>query len=144
MSKERVAEEYAKALANGDITMQRDLMHPDFVARYPQSGEVIRGRDNYLSMIANYPQGQPEGEVTSIKGEVHTTLVAPPLPMMTPTVTVYAGDDFILEGVATYPDGSIYNVVVIIRLQGHLVIEEVSYYAAPFDPPEWRRPYVDQ
>ena len=143
MSKEQIAERYAKALADRDLETQRDLMHPDIVARYPQSGEVIRGRDNYLTMLANYPQGLPGGEVTSVKGEPRTTVVSPYLPMMTPTVTVYGGDDFILEGIATYSDGSVFNVVVIIRLQGHQVIEEVSYFAAPFDPPEWRREYVE-
>jgi len=35
-------------------------------------------------------------------------------------VTVYGGDDCILEAVATRPDGSVVNVVVIIRLQGSL------------------------
>jgi hypothetical protein len=143
MSKDRVAEQYAKALADSNLEMQRDLMHPDIVARFPQSGEVIRGKDNYVRMLANYPEGLPGGEVVSIRGEGRAILVTPSFPMMAPTVTVYGGDDFILEGVATYPDGSVFYVVIIIRFQGHLVIEEVNYFAAPFDPPEWRRPYIE-
>lgn len=144
MNKAHIAERYAKALANRDLATQGELMHPDIVARYPQSGEIIRGRDNYLKMCANDPHGLPEGEVTSVKGDARTAVLSRSLPMMTSKVTVYGGDDFIIEGVATYADGSVYNAVVIIRLQGHLVIEEVSYFAAPFDPPEWRREYVEQ
>lgn len=143
MNKRGIAERYAKALEDRDLDMQRDLMHPDIVARYPQSGEVFRGRDNYMTMLANYPLGLPEGQVSSVKGEPRTAVLSPYLPMMSPTVTVYGGDDFILEAVATYPDASVYNVVVMIRLQGGQVIEETSYFAAPFDAPEWRRPYAE-
>jgi hypothetical protein len=60
-----------------------------------------------------------------------------------PTITVTdAGDDFIIEGVVRYPDGGIYNVVGIIELDGGRVARETWYFAAPFDPPAWRSPYI--
>ena len=117
-------------------------MHPDVVVRYPQSGETFKGRDNYLGMLANYP-GLPEGDVKSVKGDSTTGILNPTLPMMAPKIVVFGGDDYILEAVATYPDGGVYNVVVIIRLHGGLVFDETDYYAAPFEAPEWRRPYTD-
>ena len=33
----------------------RALLHPDFVARWPQSGECFRGPDNYLAVNREHP-----------------------------------------------------------------------------------------
>jgi SnoaL-like domain len=140
---QRICERYVDAMRERDLDSQYALMHPDVVATYPQSGEVFRGRDNYIEMLRNYPQGLPEGQVVSIKGESHTSVQYSPLPMTTPTITVYGGDDYVLEGVATYADGSVYNLVVLLHFQGGLVKEETSYFAAPFDAPAWRSPYTD-
>ncbi len=144
MEKHQVAERYAKALHDRDLVAIDGLLHTDIVARYPQSGEVFSGRDNYLRMLAEYPMGLPVGDVTSVKGESTTVVLPRTLPFGSPSVTVYGGDQFVIEGVATYPDGSVFNMVILIRLQGGLVIEETSYFAEPFEAPEWRRPFLDQ
>jgi len=137
-----ICERYVEAMKSRDIESQRALMHPDFVATYPQSGEVFHGRDNYIEMLRNYPEGLPQGEVVSIKGEPQTFVEYPTLPIMSPTVTVFGGDDFVLEGTVTYSDGSVYNIVILLHLEAGLVKEEISYYAAPFEAPAWRRPYT--
>ncbi len=65
------------------------------------------------------------------------------MPFPVPTVTIIgSGDTFVVESVLTYPDGSIHHGVSIVKVQDAKVIEEVAYFAAPFDPPDWRRPYV--
>ena len=47
------------------------------------------------------------------------------------------------EAVFEYPNGEKYNIAMIIKVRDDLVAEETTYFAAPFDAPEWRRPYVD-
>src|SRR5664279_2464806 len=32
------------------------FLHDDFVCEWPQSGEVIRGRDNFIAVNAHYPR----------------------------------------------------------------------------------------
>lgn len=49
MANRHVAERYATALANWDIESLRELVHPDIVVRYPQSGETFEGIDSYLA-----------------------------------------------------------------------------------------------
>jgi hypothetical protein len=137
-----IVEQYLKALEASDIAATRELQHPQIVARYPQSGETFRGRDNYMTMQENYP-GLPSAKTSVVFGERSTIVLPSSLPFAKPIVTVFGGDLFVVEGVATYPDGEIFNVVMILRLQGGKVIEETIYFAAPFDAPEWRRPYVD-
>jgi ketosteroid isomerase-like protein len=137
-----IVERYLSAYAVRDLAAARELQHPDIVARYPQSGETFRGRDNYMSMQESYP-GLPEAKASAVTGESNTIVLPSSLPFGKPTVTVFGGDQFVVEGVATYPNGEVFNVVMILRLQGGKVIEETTYFAAPFEAPEWRRPYVE-
>jgi ketosteroid isomerase-like protein len=137
-----VVDLYLKAIGSGDLDMVRELQHPDVVARYPQSGEVFRGRDKYMDMQAEYP-GLPHAEASNVIGQENVVLMPAFLPFGHPTVTLFGGDQFVVEGVATYPTGEVYNVVIILRLQNGKVIEETVYFAAPFDAPEWRRRYAD-
>ena len=68
--------------------------------------------------------------------------VSSPLPFGLPTVTLStATDTYTCKSVNTYPDGSVWHVVLILRIEGGRVVEETSYFGEPFDPPEWRAPY---
>ena len=143
MDNRRVAQQYAQAAQDQDLEVMGSLMDAEIVVRYPQSGEVIRGRDAYLKMLANYPTGLAFTEFASVKGTADTVVVPSPQPFLPPTVTVFGGDRLVIEGGATYPDGSFFHFISIIRLQGGRVVEETDYFAAPFDAPEWRREYVE-
>jgi hypothetical protein len=48
-----------------------------------------------------------------------------------------------LEAEATYPDGSVFTTVSIGEFREGKLAEETGYFAAPFDPPDWRRPFVE-
>lgn len=142
MDNRETVDRYVQAIAAGDWDGAGELYHPDVVGRYPQSGEVFTGRDNYLAMIRAYP-GLPDATAQTVSGEERTVILPSFLPFSKGSVTVFGGDRFVVEGNATYPDGDRYHVVVILRLQGGQVIEETTYFAAPFEPAEWRRAYVD-
>ena len=71
MGNRRVVERWVAALAADDLAAQRELLHPDFVGRYPQSGEVIRGPDNRMAIAENYPDRERVGwgiQVDAITG----------------------------------------------------------------------------
>ncbi len=142
MDNRDVVDLYLKAVGSGDLDAVREMQHPDIVGRYPQSGEVFRGRDKYMDMQVEYP-GLPHAEASNVIGQDNVVLMPAFLPFGHPTVTVFGGDRFVVEGVATYPNGEVYNMVLILRLQSGKVIEETVYFAAPFDAPEWRRQYAD-
>ena len=61
-----------------------------------------------------------------------------------PVITLAEGGDRVtVEFNARYPDGNEYFVVSIAHLRDGLVAKEVTYWAEPFDPPEWRSQYVE-
>ena len=141
MDNHRVATHYAKAAQDQEWEELGVLMHDEFVARYPQSGETFRGRDAYVTMLANFPAGLGEADFSSVKGGADAIVTPPSQPFLSPTVTVFGGDRFVIEGVANYADGSVWNFVSILRIQQRRVIEDTSYFAEPFDPPDWRKDY---
>lgn len=48
-------ERYWDALQRGDFDAAMNDLHEDFVESYPQSGERVVGKDNYLALIRNHP-----------------------------------------------------------------------------------------
>lgn len=53
-ARELVAQFWAAMHAN-DFAAAGELLHDDFVLDWPQSGERIRGRANFVAINANYP-----------------------------------------------------------------------------------------
>jgi hypothetical protein len=147
MDNRQIIERYAKAHQEQDWAAASQMMAADLVVTYPQSGETIRSRDNYVAMLAAYPgvlEANAELTITTVRlprESVH--VMTSPIAM--PTITVMgAGNDFIIEGLVKYPDGGIYNIVGLIELEDSRVAREIWYFAAPFDPPPWRAQYVER
>lgn len=143
MSDRSVVERYTRAVAERDIEAAVALLHPDIVSRFPQSGETIRGRDNYAAILAAYPS-LPEADLSAISGEADAVTVSTPLPFALPVISVIgSGDTFVAEGIARYGDGSTYHLIAVFKVRDGLIAEETLYWAEPFDPPEWRREFVE-
>jgi ketosteroid isomerase-like protein len=57
-----LVDRWVEAFGDTDLDSLAELMHPDFVEVYPQSGELIRGFEKFKAIVSSYP-GLPEGEV---------------------------------------------------------------------------------
>ena len=134
-----IAENYCRALpANFDVLGR--LQHDDFVQEFPQSGEVIRGRENFRRAHESYPGGTPLNEVQQVIGTEDRWVMAPTFTFVR---LVGAGDTFVAESEATYPDGSEYHVVTIIEIRDAKVLRARTYFAAPFEAPAWRANWTE-
>ncbi len=133
-----------KALFSGDHDAVGKMRHPDFVARWPQSGEIVRGHENWVEITKSYPT-DPESEfVLTGETQVKVTNVKTPLPFGPPILAMSGGSDtFTIQGMIRYPDGGLWHSVAICTVREGLVVEEVAYFAEPFDPPEWRANLVE-
>ncbi|HEY7940318.1 MAG TPA: nuclear transport factor 2 family protein [Candidatus Limnocylindrales bacterium] len=119
-----VAARYAAAVARRDLAALRQLRHPEYVARWPQSGELVRGPERIGEIERTYPGGGPElSGVRRLEGQ---------------------DDLWTIESVTTYPDGSRWWWVTILELRDGLVAVETEYFCEPFEAPAWRAAHVER
>jgi hypothetical protein len=55
-----------------------------------------------------------------------------------------SGDDFVNTGTIKYPDGSTWHHVTLMTLRGGKIWRETTYFAEPFEAPEWRAPFAER
>ena len=140
MTNRKLIETYWEAFKSGDLETYEACMDPQIVVSYPQSGEIFHGRDNYMATIRNYPVDLPSG---SADAELDTTATEVlqqsifPFGMSTPIVTT-DGDLLVGRVVLTYPNGDVYHLCSIFKADRGLITEETTFFAAPFEAPDWR------
>lgn len=141
LSNEECVQQYGAAMAEFDLETLNRLRHPDWMTDWPQSGERVRGTGNFAEIIRHYPGGSPRTEVTRIVGAEDRWVVTPGNTVLK---VVGSGDFWWAEWRITYPNDEIYLAVTLIELRDGLVYRETTYWAAPFEAPEWRAPWVDR
>ena len=141
MTNEECVRLYAAASAAHDLDALPSLRHPDWMVSWPQSGEVVHGSQAFAEIISNYPGGAPAVEVTRIIGSEDQWVVTPANTAMR---VAGSGDFWWSEWRITYPNGDVYLVVDLLELRGGLIYHETVYWAAPFEAPAWRAPWVER
>jgi SnoaL-like domain len=137
-----VVERYGRAMESRDIDSVLALLHPDYVEDYPQSGERIRGAANLSAMMQHYPGGEPRtSKVEQLIGAEDSWVMSP---SYIPMRVEGSGDQYTAIAHIIYPDGSEWHLIQLIRLKDGKIHRIVSYYAAPFEAPEWRAPFVER
>jgi SnoaL-like domain len=139
LTNEECVTRYAAASAAMDLDAMASLRHPDWMVSWPQSGERVRGTQAFAEIIANYPGGSPVTEVTRIVGAEDRWVVTAGNTVLK---VVGSGDFWWSEYRLTYPNGDTYLVVDLMELRDGLVYRETVYWAAPFEAPDWRAPWV--
>ena len=135
-----VAERYFDAVAANDFETQAGLRAPDWIEDWPQSGERIRGHEQYRAIHEHYPGGFPDIEVERLVGAEDRWVVTP---SMTVQRVIGSGDVWVAEGLNQYGDGSTARIVAIVELRDGLVRRQHTYFAAPFEAPAWRAGWVE-
>jgi hypothetical protein len=138
-----VVERYARAIQDKDFDAQAALLTDDFIDEMPQSGERTRGKANYLASVRNYPGGVGTVEPKSARlvgAEDRWVLT----PMFTQLRIEGSGDVYTYVGSVRYPNGDTWQMIAIIELRNGKVAKSTTWYAAPFDAPEWRAPFVER
>jgi len=142
MTNEEVVRRYAQAQIEADFDTLDQLRHPDWLAEWPQSGEVIRGSANMRALMAHYPGGAPRltKQRRLVGSEDHW--------VTSPVGGAYRvagdGESWWGEWQAVYPDGRIWATVILIELRDGKVWREVEYWAEPFPAPDWRSEWVEK
>jgi hypothetical protein len=112
--------QFVEAINAGEMEPFDAIYHDDVVVHWPQSGEVIRGKQKIREFREAYPT-PPKATLRRIVG---------------------SGDLWAIEMGFDY-DGDRFDVIVIHQWRDGLVVSETSYYAAPFEAPAWRAKWVE-
>jgi ketosteroid isomerase-like protein len=146
MGNRSVVERYAEAMSNDDFDAQDALVHDDYVVEYPQSGERIRGRSNRRAVLEGYPGRVESGtrpSVHHITGTADQYVATPSWPGWSVAQVVGAGDEFTVTGTVAYTPDDVWHFVALLTVRDRRIWRETAYFAAPFEPADWRRPYVE-
>ena len=112
---------YFEAIENGDYAAMADLLTPDAVTRWPQSGERITGALSCIRIYETYPGGAPKFRVNRVVGD---------------------GDVWVVELLSEY-DGERWYSVSIVEFRGKLIARMTDYFGQAFPAPAWRSELVE-
>ena len=133
--------EWARVIRDHDWDAMGDFIQPDCILEYPQSGERFSGLKNIRAQFENYPGLGPG--TTELQDIIGGTTYA-----LSPMYTVIAVEGSGNRGTAIlrirYPDNSQWYAINIYELRDGKIARSRSFFAADFDPPEWRAPYRDK
>src|SRR5215204_6200687 len=96
--------------------------HEDYVMEMPQSGELVRGRENMRKFQEAYPNSP------SIR--LRRVLIRDGL--------------WVAEVVNDYGGGQVHDVAMILELKDGKIWRDRRYYAEPFEAPKWRAKWVER
>jgi len=124
---EAAVERMRQVYATGDFAQIEqaalDYYTDDTVDAFPQSGEVFQGRALVKAMTDAYSDAtgtRPTFSLRELRGR---------------------DDLWVIEGTIDYGDGTTAESVTIVELRDGRVVRQTDYFAAPFEAPDWRRPF---
>lgn len=115
---------YWQALERNDYEAAQTQLHDEFVEEWPQSGERVRGRENWMRVIVEHPT-RPTFRVRRILG---------------------GSDVWVTEVAFDYAhDGSPpYQVCAVQEVRDGKIWRLTEVFGAPFDPADWRADFAER
>ncbi len=143
LTNREIVDRFVKALFSGDFDTQDQFLADDVVEDIPQSGERVRGRANRRTIGENYP-GRAEREFAPGKSGA---VVGDDRWILTPAMSLAritgSGDRFVATNELRYPNGELWQTVLLIEFRAGKIVKLTAYFAAPFEPPAWRAKWVE-
>ncbi|WP_224813717.1 nuclear transport factor 2 family protein [Hasllibacter sp. MH4015] len=118
---QKVVRAFWKAMATNDFHAASLYLTEDFRLQWPQSGEMIEGRENFATLNTEYPSSGPwTFDLRRIVGE---------------------GDQIVTEvGVG---NGEVRATALTFHtVRGDLIALQREFWPDPFEAPEWRAQWV--
>lgn len=122
MTPREVVESFWQAMQTNDFFAAGRWLADDFECRWPQSSEVICGRDNFARINTQYPA----------EGLWQFYLVR-----------LVCEDDTVVSDVKV-SDGKVRaRVITFHTVKNGLIVRQTEFWPDPFEPPLWRRQWVE-
>ncbi|MCI0397078.1 MAG: nuclear transport factor 2 family protein [Chloroflexi bacterium] len=119
----QLVEQFWATMNSNDFRAAAELFHDDYVLEWPQSGERIRGRENFVAINDNYPAA----------GRWHFTIHR------------LIADESGTASEVTVTDGAITaRVVTFSEFRDGKIVYQVEYWSDPFEAAAWRAEWVER
>jgi ketosteroid isomerase-like protein len=123
MKPKELIEQFWQTMESNDFYAVAQLLHDDFVLEWVQSGERIRGRENFAKLNTAYPT----------QGTWHFTIHS----------IVADGDEVVTDVSVT--DGTLHDrVITFSTICDGKIWKQVEFWPEPFAAPEWRAEWVEK
>jgi hypothetical protein len=139
----RILAGFVGMLDTEDLGGLSEFLADDVISDWPQSGERVRGIDNFRAILQKYPgrgAGGFQSEPVMVAGEE-------PHYIMTPTFNLVrvqgSGDNPVFVAKLRYPDGSIWYMIAFNIIKDNKIVHQTAYFAPEYAAPEWRAQWVE-
>lgn len=144
-TRREILEAYIDVMNRQAFDRADELLTPDYVEVYPQSGERVVGIDNLRAIVEHYPGGLEPGRIdvahARLVGEDEQYVLGPSF-----SVIHLSGssDTWVATALVRYPDGSRWHAVMFVEFRGDRIASMRHYYAPELPAPEWRAQWVER
>ena len=119
----QIVEKFWAAMQTNDFKAAGEFLHDDYMLEWPQSGERIRGRENFVAINANYPaHGRWEFIIYRILAEDDEV----------------ASDIGVTDGLLTG------RAITFSTIRDGKIIHQTEFWPDPFEPAAWRVGWVEK
>lgn len=119
----RIVAGFWAAMQTNNFRSAGEYLHDDYILEWPQSGERIRGRANFIAINEEYPaHGRWEFTIHQILGE---------------------GSEVVSDVEVT--DGVISGrAITFSTIRDGKIVHQTEFWPDPFEPPAWRAGWVEK
>lgn len=123
MDSREIIEQFWLRMESNDFYAASELLHDDFTLDWPQSGERIRGKENFAAINTAYPA----------EGKWHFTI-----------------NHLLVEGDAVVTDISVTDgkrhdrVITFSTIRDGKIWKQVEFWPESFEAPAWRAQWVER
>jgi len=123
MNPRQIIEQFWQTMATNDFYMVAQFLHDDYILEWPQSGERIRGRENFAAVNTFYPAaGQWTFKINYIAAD---------------------GDTVVTD--VSISDGKRRDrAITFSTVRDGKISKQVEFWPEPFEAPAWRAQWVEK
>ena len=119
----QIVEGFWAAMQTNDFKAAGEFLHDDYILEWPQSGERIRGRANFVAVNEHYPAHR-RWEFT-----VHR---------------IIAEGDEVVSDVGVTDSAITGRAITFSTLHTGKILRQIEFWPDPFEPAAWRAGWVEK
>lgn len=120
---EQVVASFWAAMQSNDFRAAGEILHDEYVLDWPQSGERIRGRDNFVAINEQYPAA----------GRWHFGVQR-----------LIASEDQVVSDVSVTDGVVSARAITFSTVRDGRIWRQTEYWPDPFEPARWRSQWVER